>query len=187
MPRPRDTQAAERILDATRELLSDKGPACVGINEIAAHAEVAKATIYRWWPSRDALVLDALVQMSEPTARPESGSTKDVIAAQMKRLGALLSSRTGSMLREVIATAQSEPELADAFRDRFFQVRRAHALATLAAGVERGEVRDDIDPATLLDLISAPIWQRFLLGHAPITPKAVAELVEAVWSSVEAR
>jgi AcrR family transcriptional regulator len=184
MGRPRDTQGAERILAATRELLGEHGPACVGIDAIAEAAGVAKATIYRWWPSRDVLILDALVQMSDPAVRDETGTTQDVIRIQMRRLATLLSSRTGSMLREIVANAQGDDELATLFRDRFFTVRRSYALATLQRGVELGEVRSDISPDTLLDLLSGPIWQRFLLGHAPISRRAVDELVDGVWPAI---
>jgi AcrR family transcriptional regulator len=184
MARPRDVDAAERIVAATRTLLAERGPACVGIDEIAAQAGVAKATIYRWWGSRDALVLDALVQMSEPVLRNDDGATRERIATQMRRLGALLTSPTGSLLRELVATAQGDPKLADEFRQRFFAVRREYALATLRAGVERGEVRTDVDVDTLLDIISGPIWQRFLLGHAPIGPRAIDRLVDAIWPAV---
>lgn len=184
MARPRDLDASERIVTATRVLLAERGPACVSIDEIAAQAGVAKATIYRWWPSRDALILDALVSMSDPPVRNDTGTTKERITTQMRRLATLLSSPTGSMLRDIIATAQGDEKLADEFRTRFFRVRRSHALATLTEGVDAGEVRIDVEADILLDLISGPIWQRFLLGHAPITPKTVEVLVDAIWPAI---
>ncbi len=184
MPRTRDQAARKRVLDAARELMSSQGPRAATIDEIAAAAQVGKQTIYRWWPSKSAVVMDALAELTDPEPADIPDSTYEALRLQMHRVAKMFRSRQGQLIREVVADAQADPVLASDFRQRFFAHRRARAAATLIRGVERGDLRPDLDIENAIDVLSAPLWLRFLAGHAPLTPAAVDELLAFVWPSI---
>jgi AcrR family transcriptional regulator len=181
----RDLDAERRILDATRTLICAHGPRQVSINAIAAAAGVGKQTIYRWWPSRSAVVVDALERMFEAESPfPDSGSTRDDIRTQMHRVAATFASPTGSIIRELVADAQGDPAVAEEFGRRFFAERRARAGAVVRAGIERGELRDDLDVEVVVDLLYAPLWLRLLIGHQPLGPAEADEVLDHVWPAI---
>ena len=111
----RDPEAHQRILDATRELICERGPNQVSINEIASAANVGKQTIYRWWPSKAAVVIDALEQMIQAqNPFPTTGSAYGDIQTQMRRVAQSLASPTGAIIRELVAESQGDPDVAEA-------------------------------------------------------------------------
>src|SRR5215467_4016565 len=123
--RKRDEDARQRILDATFELVGSRGDGKVGINEIAEAAGVAKQTIYRWWPSRTAVVLDALVTGTmRATPFPETDDPRADFTAHLRGVIRLFNSPTGSLIRELLADAQTDRTIAHEFRDRFWGTRR---------------------------------------------------------------
>lgn len=181
----RDPQARQAILDATRELICRRGPNKVSINEIAAVAGVGKQTIYRWWRTKSAVVVDALEQIFEDESPfPDTGSTRDDICTQMRSVAATFSSPTGAIIRELVAESQGDPVIAEAFRERFFDERRRRAAAAINAGIERGELRDDLDVDIAIDLLYAPLWLRMLIGHQPLSRRSVDQILDQVWPAL---
>jgi len=181
VPRTRDEDARRRVLNAARDLVSELGPRAVTVDQIAAAAGVGKQTIYRWWPSRGAVVMDALIELTDPEPGELPEAVHDALRLQMRRVGRMFASRPGQLIREVVADAQGDPELAEDFRQRFFAHRRARAAATIERGIASGELRPDIDIDDALDLLSGPLWLRLLIGHRACTPRAVDELFTLVW------
>ena len=178
----RDEDAERRILDAARDLICAHGPSRVSINEIAAEAGVGKQTIYRWWPSKSAVVFDALereIKASSPP--PNTGTTYGDVRVQMQRLAKLLRSPLGAILRELIADSIGDDDIAEQFRERFFEERRKPAAAVIAAGIESGELRPDLDPATVADLLHSTLTLRMIIGHQSLTPAAVDKLLNHIW------
>ncbi len=185
--RTRDVDAEHRILDATFELISTRGAGAVGIDEIAAAANVGKQTIYRWWPSRTAVVVDALLRRTvTDTPFAETGDTRADLRDHLQRVVKVFSSPTGALIREVLADAQSDADTATAFRERFWQPRRDLSAACLRAGIERGQVRDDIDIDTVLDALYGPIWLRLLIGHRRLRPAVVDHTLGPIWRGITA-
>lgn len=185
--RPRDEAARRRILDAAFDLVGRNGPGQVGIDDIAAAADVAKQTIYRWWPSRTAVILDALV-VGTMEATP-FGETDDVRAdfeAHLRTVIRLFNSPTGRLVREMLATAQSDEGIADEFRERFWAPRRELSRARLARGVELGQLRDDLDTEIVLDAIYGPLWTRLMIGHLPLSSRHAARITDAIWPGIAA-
>jgi AcrR family transcriptional regulator len=181
----RDPEAQQRILDAARELICTRGPGRVSINEIAEAAQVGKQTIYRWWPSRSAVVIDALEQMFETASPfPDSGSTYGDIRTQMHRVAASFASPAGAIIRELVAESQSDPTIAAEFRRRFFDERRLRASAVVQRGIERGELRADLDIETVVDALYAPLWLRLLIGHQPLSRRAVDRILDQTWPNL---
>jgi AcrR family transcriptional regulator len=184
MARIRDQAARWRVLSAARDLVCELGPRTVTVDQIAAAAGVGKQTIYRWWPSKSAVIMDALIELTDPDPAHLPESTYEAIRVQMRRVARMFASRNGELIRELVADAQGDPELARDFRDRFFAHRRARGAATLAQGITTGELRPDLDVDDALDLLYAPLWLRLLIGHRPVTPSGVDKLVALAWPAL---
>lgn len=183
----RDLEAQRRILDATASLLADHGPRRVSINDIAAAAGVGKQTIYRWWPSKSAVVIDALErQVAAVHPPPDTGSAREDIRLQMRRVAAMFTSPTGAVIRELVAEAQGDEHVAEELRRRFVAERRRRSAAVVRAGIERGELRPDLDVETVIDLLYAPLWFRLLIGHEPLSRRAADRLLDHVWPALVA-
>ena len=181
MPRTRDQAARRRVLDSAQALVSELGPRAVTIDEIAASAGVGKQTIYRWWPSKSAVIMDALVELTDPVPADLSEDTYEAIRSQMRRVARMFASRNGELIRELVADAQGDPDLAEDFRLRFFAHRRARGAATLAQGIAAGELRPDLDIDDALDLLYAPLWLRLLVGHCRASRAAADRLLALAW------
>ncbi len=184
--RKRDEDARRRILEAAFELVG-AGRGKVTINEIADHAHVAKQTIYRWWPSRTAVILDALVVGSmRETPFAATSDTRSDFRDHLRSVVKVFNSPTGALIREIIAEAQTDPQIAEEFRTRFWDPRRALSLAHLRRGIDLGHVRADIEPETVLDAIYGPLWLRLLIGHLPLEDEIADDIVDALWPGIEA-
>lgn len=183
--RTRDQEAHQRILDAAFSLVGQQGPAQVGIDAIAEAAGVGKQTIYRWWPTKTAVMMDALVQktMAE-TPFPDTGDTRADLRAHMQSVVRVFRSPTGFVIRELIAQAQADPTIAAEFRDRFWQPRRDLSAACLRAGIARGQVRRDVPVDTVLDAIYGVLWVRLLIGHRALDRRVVDQILDLTWHGI---
>lgn len=184
MPRTRDESARRRILDSARDLVCRQGPNSVTADDIAAAAGVGKQTIYRWWPSKSAVVMDALIELTDPEPSDDPDDTHEAIRTQMLRVARLFASRQGQLIREVVADAQGDPDLAEDFRRRFLAHRRSRGAATIKKGIATGQLRADLDIDDVLDVIYGPLWFRLLVGHGPTSPRAVDRLLDLVWPGI---
>lgn len=174
-----------KILAATIELLKSKGYAAVTIEAIAKATGVSKVTIYRWWPNRAAVVMDAFLEYNSLSVPFEdAGSARETIRKQMSRVSAFFAGVGGEMMRGLIANCQTDPELAEVFRTDFLQIRHETGAAVVKAGVENGELRPDIDVQTVLDALYAPLYHRLLTGHAPIDEEFLDRLVDTVFRGI---
>jgi AcrR family transcriptional regulator len=144
----------------------------VGFNEltveaVAARACVGKATIYRWWPNKAELVIAAFVSAVEEELRfPSAGPVLDSIHAQMRRWAVIFGSPLGQIIATVIGAGQSEPEILEAFRSHWVEPRRIEARKLLRLAMKNGEIRSDLEPDMILDLLYGPLYLRLLLKHA---------------------
>jgi AcrR family transcriptional regulator len=185
--RKRDEHAKQRILDATRDLISARGSSQVTINEIATEANVGKQTIYRWWPTKAELVLDALErEIKSANPPPATGSTYLDIRTQMRRVAAMFASPTGSIIRELIAQSLGSDDIAEQFRERFFAERLKRGMLTFEAGIAKGELRADLDIEIVSEMLYAPLWLRMIIGHRPLTPAVVDQILDYAWPALTA-
>lgn len=181
--RPRSEKARLAILQATLKLLSEGGFANFTIEEVADRAEVGKATVYRWWPDKGALIADAFASsITHRLGFPDTGSVFTDLSRQMHQLVKVFRSRRGRIVSAILAAGQSDKQLMAAFRDRFLWPRRHEAYATLQRGIRRGELRRDIDRDLLLDSLYGPLYMRFLIQHDRLTPEFVNRLCTLVLS-----
>ena len=184
--RPRSQEADRAILTATLDLLAERGLAAMSIEEVAARAGVGKTTIYRRWPSKGLLALDAFVaSFREEQAQPDTGTLRgDMLAALRAWVRAVTQTPMGSMLTGLIAEAQHDPELRGAWRDRVLEpLRRQHRIM-LDRAIARGEIAPSVDRDVVLDLFFGAAEHRLLLGHQPMTDEFIAEVVDVILDGV---
>ena len=179
--RPRVPETREKILKAAYEMLNEVGFMDLTIEGVAARAGVGKPTIYRRWKSKSALAMDAFLEAVTPEiVFPDTGAVKEDFREQMQKVVKLINSPRGEVLANVIGCGQADEELMKAFRENWLTPRRDDAKRIFQRGVERGELRDDIDAEVAIDALYSPLFYRLLLKHAPLTEKFVDELVDMV-------
>jgi AcrR family transcriptional regulator len=185
--RPRSERAHRAILQAANELLENEGFAAVTVEAIAERAGVSKATIYRWWPNRAAVVMDGFLSIvSSEVPFPHTGHAREDIRIHMRRLAEAFSGNLGRTVAALIAEGQADPELAEALRSRWLSVRRTEAREILELGIERSELREDLDPEVAVDVLYGPIYYRMLVGHAPLDEDFADTLADHVFAGLRA-
>jgi AcrR family transcriptional regulator len=183
--RHRSLEAKAAILKATLSLLERKSLRSVTSDAIAKRAGVSKATIYKWWPNKAQVALDAyLASMTERVAVPDTGSAKLDFTLQLQSLTAFYTSPLGRLFCQFIAEGQSDTAFLTLFRERFLYARRDAARVMWRRGVARKEIREDIDVEIILDLIYGPTIFRLLAGHGPLNDGESAAMIEAVFGGI---
>ena len=179
--RPRSEPARLAILRSTLKLLGKNGFADLIIEDVAAHANVGKATVYRWWPDKAALITDAFASSTGRKLNfPDTGSVFTDMNQQMRQVVKIFRSPRGRILSAILAAGQSDRDVISAFRERFMKPRRQEAYATIRRGIQRGELRKDVDLDVLLDSLYGPIYMRFLIRHNKLIPNFVDGLCKLV-------
>src|SRR5580704_7525217 len=187
--RPRSEESRQSILSSTLKLLKQKGGfPDLSIEAIAADANVGKTTVYRWWPTKAALVADAFSASADEELRfPNTGSVYNDINRQMKSLIRIFRSQRGRIVAALLAGGQSDPELLEAYRERFLWPRRRQAYQTLQRGVDRGELPVGCDFDLILDALYGPILMRFLIRHIKLEEKFADEVCGLVLQGLKHR
>lgn len=184
--RPRCPLTHQNILEATRELIDEIGYGNLTIEGIAARAGVGKTTIYRRWPNKSSIVLDAFFEdVSAPISFPDTGNVREDIRRQMRKLVKELNGPTGCKIATLLANGQFDKEMAETFRTRWVEPRRDEARRVIELGIERGEIRKDVNADVLLDALYGPVYFRLLAGHAPLTTGFADALAELVMSGLD--
>jgi AcrR family transcriptional regulator len=177
--RPRSEEARQSILQSTLKLLAEKGFSELTIEAVAARASVGKATVYRWWPDKAALIADAFASSTTRKLHfPDTGSVRKDMSQQMRQLIKVFRGRRGRIVSAMLGAGQSDHKLIAAFRERFMKPRRQEAYATLRRGILRGQLKKNVDMDLLLDSLYGPIYMRFLIRHDSLTPEFVDGLCE---------
>jgi AcrR family transcriptional regulator len=187
--RPRSEEADRAIMSAATELLAERGLGGMSMEEVAARAGVGKATVYRRWPSRGALALDAfLAEFQEQQPLPDTGTFRgDLLAALRGWMRSVTRTPAGRMLAGLIAEAQRDPALAVAWRDRVIEPLRARNRILLDRAIERGEIPADTDKDVVLDLLFGSAYHRLLNGHRPLTDRFARQVVDLIVAGISAR
>src|SRR2546423_4324085 len=156
--RPRSLRAHRAILDAALDLLAADGYERMTIEAVAARAGVGKTTIYRRWPSKEDLIIDAMEDLVSEVHPPDTGSVRDDLVellTQMQRL--LASSRAGDVFPRMVAEVAAGSALGRAYLQRVIGPRFAMIHSILARGVSRGELSADLDLEVARDLVVGPV------------------------------
>jgi AcrR family transcriptional regulator len=185
--RRRGAALEDAILEAAYSELCAEGYSGFTVEGVAARARTGKASIYRRWPTRSELILDALcARLPTPaecglTVRlSDSVTTADALRQIARTISGILASPAGDVMRSIKCEAGTDPELARAIDDRFQAPRRAALLALLRRGIERGEVRPGADTAVVADVLPAVLMHRVMMQREPITARAITEIMEQV-------
>jgi AcrR family transcriptional regulator len=181
--RPRSETARHAILAAAVGELKERGYGALTVEGIAARAGVGKQTIYRWWPSKADVVLDAMLDLSATKiVVPDEGSLS---ADLMGFLGETFRQRgQRPILVGLMAQALLDPVFATAFRDRFLFGRRAVLREILERAATRGEIAPELDRELLIDVVYGVLWYRLLLDHAPLDEEAGRQLANLMVRAV---
>jgi len=184
--RPRSERARLAILQAAADLLLDEGTAQVSMDAVAERAGVSKATIYRWWPSKERLALDALLEWAATGSSPRDTDSlrADLLAHVRPWMREIRRRPFARVLSEFLVKAQSDPAFAEDYRRHFVEPRRAPMRASLERAIARGEVPADLDLEVALDLIYGPIYHRLLHGHAPLTEGFAASVIDLALAGI---
>jgi AcrR family transcriptional regulator len=170
--RPRSEKARKAVLRSTLALLKRVGFHELSMESVAERAGVGKATIYRRWPNKAELVIAAFVMAVEPELRfPAGGPVLKSLHRQMRRWAVIFRSPLGQIVATVIGAGQSDPEILKAFRSHWIEPRRIEARKLLQQAIAKGEIRADLNPDAILDLLYGPLYLRLLLKHAPLNER----------------
>jgi AcrR family transcriptional regulator len=179
---PRVARSRAAVLEATLDLLAAEGAEGCTIEGIASRSGVAKTTIYRHWPSRAALVADAVRSLMETGDHvPDTGDVRTDVAALLDELAERL--RTGQLADvapALVAAIDADPQLAG-LMEVYVDARREPMRTVLRRGVERGQLPTDLDVELLTDVFAGPLFYRRLVARRPGSAGYVRSLVDVVF------
>ncbi len=157
--RPRSQEADSAIIEATLEMIADDGVNALSIEAVATRAGVGKATIYRRWPSKEALMGDALATLIDDMPQTFDGTNvREQLVSMLEHVRCRsVDSRTGRIFPRMASYKHSHPELFAIFADRVLAPRRERVRALVQQGIDVGELRDDIDVPLAATLLLAPM------------------------------
>ena len=181
--RRRSPESHQAIVAATQELLAEVGYRRLTVEGVAARAGVGKQTIYRWWPSLAALVLEAYLAGSDAVLLPppDSGSTHEDVRALIGWLVAVLAAPTGGrVVAGLVADMQHDPALAEGFHREIVPARRRAMHDALERARARGEIRADADLDVAVDMLHGAVFYRLLLSGEPLDDDFAATLAAQV-------
>jgi AcrR family transcriptional regulator len=178
--RPRSEQSRSAVLRATSELINEVGLRAMTTDEIAGRSGVSKATIYKWWPNKYGVAVEAfLSEMGTNSPDPDTGSAREDFRVALRGLIRYYRSKSGRAFAQLIGEAQFDPQIGVELREHLIESRRELVRAILDRGIARGELRSDIDPEVATDLVFGPAMYRLVAGHAPLTGRAADSIVDA--------
>lgn len=183
--RPRDPDTDRTILRATFSQLIDVGYGALSIESVAAAAGVAKTTIYRRWPAKRELVVAALgteTPFAPPPPDIDSRQALDLFVRQA--IGMLVDSGAIRILGSLLVEEQREPGLLEIFRERILGPRRGMVEGMLRRGVARGEIRPDIDPLVVTEMVAGAVFGHHAILGLRATDAWIDALVDHVWAAI---
>jgi AcrR family transcriptional regulator len=186
--RPRSEKAHRAILDAARAELIEEGFTRFRLEHVAARAGVGKATIYRRWPSKEALAGELLAELAAPhIAVIDSGDTRAELASCTDNaLRAIRDTTFGPVVRALLSQIAVNPRLGDPFRATVVQARRAEVARVVQRGIARGDLRPDTDLEIATELLVGPVYFRLIFG-GELDDSLVVRVADAVMEAFAVR
>lgn len=179
--RPRDEEVRKRVLKAASDLLEEVGFASVTVELIAERAGASKATVYRWWPNKASVLIEAFRDAVSPNFLfADTGSLSRDISNQLCGFARFLQTGRGKLLAAFVVGAQKDREVAGALRDYWIAPLRKRGTAVLAGYRKRGDLPAGIDLDLVQDMMYAPLYYNLLTGYSPITEEYAEMLTETL-------
>lgn len=178
--RPRSRRAHNAILEAALELLAEWGYDGLTMEGIAERAGVAKTTVYRRWSTREEVLEAASERFVKEIGVPDTGSIRGDLLALLQSARKVYSGLPGQVMPGLVAAMAQNPGLARKVRCGFLSDRRAALRGVLERGIERGELRPDIDVGVTLDLLGGPLMYRLLVTGEEVDTAMVREVVDTL-------
>ncbi|WP_152360799.1 TetR/AcrR family transcriptional regulator [Microlunatus speluncae] len=176
--RPADEVRAD-VLRAVGKLVLAEGIADLTFERVAKMSGVSKTTLYKWWPSKGALALDGYFHAVEPTlAFPDTGDLRADLISQLRAFAQLMTETPGGrVLAELIGQAQTDADLAAAYRQLYSAERRRLAGERLSRAQEVGQLRGEVDVQVVVDQLWGAVYHRLLIPDEPVTDAFLLGLV----------
>ena len=179
----------EAILEATRELLAERGVHQLTVEGVAARAGVAKTTIYRRWRSKDELALAVLLKMVEEIVEvPDLGDIRaeliGFVDGAVKILGKTL---MGRVMQGLVSDLATDPELGRSFRTQIVALRVSEIRRVIDRAIKRGELRPDIDVDLIHEMLFGPVYYRLLLSGGELDSRLAERIVDTVLPAIRSR
>jgi AcrR family transcriptional regulator len=185
--RRRGAALEDAIRQAAFDELSTAGYTAFSVEAVAARARTGKASIYRRWPTKQELVMDAVLTVLPTPADcgvelelDDSVSTVEALYGIARAIGEVLTSAAGDVMRTIKFEAASDPELAALIDQRFQAPRRAAMLALLRRGVDRGEVRSEAATQLVADVLPAILMYRAIMLREELGEPEIRQIMEQV-------
>jgi AcrR family transcriptional regulator len=183
----RSEESRSAILEATVALLDETTVQKLSIEAIAKRAGVGKTTIYRWWPSKAAVVIDAFMEHHlVRTPIPDDVPVRDALRGHLRSLIRQYRGPSGRLVAQIIAESQYDASTLAAFRGRFWDGRRDAVHALLERGVKSGEIRKGVDVDLLVEMLYSPVYLRLLFGYQPLSDRYVDSALDLAFEGVGA-
>ena len=177
--RPRSERADKAILQAALDEVFRLGFREMNLDAVAQRAGVAKTTVYRRWPNKAAVVMDAFLAHVQPvTEFPAAPRAIDSIRLQVRAQARTFRGKYGDLVKSLLGEAQFDHELAKAFSERWRIPRRAVARQMLQRAIREGDLRGNIDIETAIDMLYAPLYYRLQIDSGPLSDAWVDSLFE---------
>ena len=178
--RPRSERSRAAVLRVTSELLRGVGLRAMTTDEIATRSGVSKATIYKWWPNKYAVAVEAfLSEVMAEAPDPDTGSAREDLRTVLRGVMHYFSGPRGRVYAQLVGESQSDPIVQRELREHLVAPRRELVRAILDRGVARGELRADVDQDAVIDMVFGPPVYRLVTGHAPLDEATADALVDA--------
>ena len=185
--RPRSEAARRAILDAARDLLVEEGFTRLRLEHVAARAGVGKGTIYRRWPSKEALTLELVLGLAGPHLDiADVGDTRAELRAAVRNpLEAIVATSWGPVVRAMLSQIAGNPAIGDPFRASVVARRRAEVARVIERGIARGDLRPDADPSIATELLVGPVYFRLVFG-GELSDAFATQIADAVFRAFAA-
>ncbi|GAA3813986.1 TetR/AcrR family transcriptional regulator [Cellulomonas soli] len=185
--RPRSQERRLAVLHAAAELALEDAAAPT-MDAIATRAGVSRTTLYKWWPSPSAVLLEGLLEhFHESIELDDALPVREALTGQVDALVHLLrDTAAGTLLRGLMAASSSDRTVGEAMLDTWLRPRREHAVHHLHRGIADGSLRAGTDVEIVTDALFAPVYHRLVWGHAPLEDDLAERICDLVWSGIAA-
>ncbi|MFD6444353.1 TetR/AcrR family transcriptional regulator [Promicromonospora sp. NPDC060204] len=187
--RPLATERTESIMRTTLDLAQEIGYAKLSIEGVAARAGVGKHTIYRRWPSKGALFLDAVLSLNQSDLEyPDTGDIRADLRAQIHAAVDLLGRPPlGPLYRALLGEAQHDPAVAASLNERFIVPQAEKTVARMRRSMDGGQLAPDLDLDLVMEILSGPLYFRFLISQEPLTHERVDRVLDVLFTGLAPR